>query len=296
MALELEHSITATRNPGRRSAGAPALALAARLHASLDVTQVIASFATALAESLSYDSFEFHHSMLGIACQAGAAPGSARHSCQYRLDLFDDDLGEVRLSRARRFAAGELQALEDLLATLMPPLRNALLYQRALRSALTDSLTGLYNRGALDAALARDIGLARRNRQSLAVILVDIDHFKTVNDSHGHAVGDTVLCSVADRLRAAVRSTDLVARFGGEEFCLLLTATDRAGAQLLAERLCQALRDNCCRHGGVAVGVTASFGVACLDRDADATALLARADGALYAAKRNGRDQVMLAD
>lgn len=170
--------------------------------------------------------------------------------------------------------------------------------RRGLELAITDSLTGLHNRRyglfQLDQMLAEA-------RHDTAVMLLDLDHFKTINDRHGHASGDRVLKSVARRLRAALRPGDVLARIGGEEFLVALPLTDAAEARACAERLRQAVGGRPFALGGNApsVTVTLSVGMAMARTGAHppgrAEDLLAEADGALYGAKAEGRDQVSLA-
>jgi len=168
----------------------------------------------------------------------------------------------------------------------------------ALRQLAThDPLTGLLNRREFDRILAEECERAARFGDSLALVLLDLDHFKLINDRHGHPVGDAVLREVARRLRAQVRSVDRVLRLGGEEFAFVLVQTDRAGARQVADRAMAAIRGEPVAAGvTIDLVVTASAGVAVLPGDAaTAIALVAAADQALYAAKAAGRDRVMVA-
>jgi diguanylate cyclase (GGDEF)-like protein len=136
----------------------------------------------------------------------------------------------------------------------------------------------------------------RGGRCGVAVLVADIDHFKCVNDQHGHDAGDAVIRHVGALLAEAVRGSDTVARFGGEEFVVLLVGLGAAEAALIAERLCAAARGAEIAHGGRAIPVTISVGVATVSaRDADIQAAIARADAALYEAKARGRDRVSAA-
>lgn len=168
--------------------------------------------------------------------------------------------------------------------------------QRSL--ATHDALTGLYNRSALQDLLPLCAAQARRHQAPLACLMLDIDHFKHVNDAHGHLAGDTVLQEVARRVRARMRQSDILARFGGEEFLAILPATDQAGAMHLAEDVRQAiatqpigLSDN-----GEYITVTISIGVHVGIPDEDQNAverMIDLSDQALYEAKEAGRDRVM---
>jgi len=158
----------------------------------------------------------------------------------------------------------------------------------------TDSLTGLTNRRRFTELAAHDIGLARRYGHALSLILFDLDHFKQINDVYGHAAGDAVLADVARKCLETVRQTDIVARWGGEEFAVLMPETDEEGARLMAMRLREILRELRLLEGQ-GVRTTASFGVAELgghERGESFEKLAARADACLYRAKREGRDRV----
>ena len=158
---------------------------------------------------------------------------------------------------------------------------------------MTDGLTGLANRRQCDQALVAEIARVDRFGGSLGVVVADLDGFKSLNDTFGHAAGDCVLREFAEVLRGCLRASDLAGRWGGEEFLLLLHETDLDGAMLLAERARAALeRRTILAPDGTPLRVTASFGVSELGPGADTAAALAAADAALYAAKRAGKNRV----
>ncbi|WP_152490198.1 GGDEF domain-containing response regulator [Alkalidesulfovibrio alkalitolerans] len=162
-----------------------------------------------------------------------------------------------------------------------------------LELALKDSLTGLGNRRRLMDELAKEAVRAGRYAKDLSIIILDIDDFKVLNDTHGHQVGDHVLCEIARIMEENVRQVDLLARHGGEEFCCLAPETGLEGAQEMAEKL----RRRIALHDfDVAGRVTASFGVALFDPSETPEQFMARADKALYQAKRQGKNQVCVAD
>jgi diguanylate cyclase (GGDEF)-like protein len=157
--------------------------------------------------------------------------------------------------------------------------------------AATDSLTGLPNRRALHDALRRMVAQAGRSLAPLAAVALDLDHFKQINDRFGHEKGDDVLAAVGRLLADAVRDSDLAARAGGEEFCILLPDTDLDGALAVAEKLRAAIAR--LEVPGVDATITGSFGVASFPLHAmDTPTLLRKSDRALYVAKQNGRDRV----
>lgn len=162
--------------------------------------------------------------------------------------------------------------------------------------AVTDALTGLPNRRHLMKRLEEETARSRRFDQPLSVLMMDVDHFKKVNDTWGHAMGDAVLRNMGAFLKKSLRETDVAARYGGEEFTVILPNTPLEGAATVAENLRQGFAALLHEHDGEKIQRTISLGVACLGSgDArDQEALLKAADEALYRAKEGGRNQVML--
>lgn len=170
------------------------------------------------------------------------------------------------------------------------------LAEQMKRLAITDPLTGVLNRrGFLDAAL-RAVSHARRSGSPLALVMADLDEFKRLNDSYGHATGDRALRMFAGHLETALRRSDLVGRIGGEEFAVLLHGTDEDSARFVAERLCHSLERASVEAVHGPIRITSSFGVAVLtEADGDVEDLMERADRALYTAKETGRNRVCVA-
>ena len=161
--------------------------------------------------------------------------------------------------------------------------------------AATDPLTGAHNRRFFREMAQKEISRSKRTRRPLSLVLIDIDHFKQVNDNHGHLAGDRVLAEVSRLGRDIVRGSDTFARFGGEEFVLLLPGADKSAAASVAETLRAGISAHRFEHGGVQLRVTISAGVATLDYrdgDSDLDSLIEKADGALYQAKEGGRNAV----
>ena len=161
------------------------------------------------------------------------------------------------------------------------------------RLAITDALTGLYNRRFFKSRLAAEVGRAQRYGRTLSLVMLDLDNFKEINDQHGHQVGDHVLAEVGKILAGNVRASDIVCRYGGEEFAVLLPETGPEQAGQAAEKLRTRLKEHF-RSGDDAVALTVSLGVASYPSPsvADENDLVKRADAALYEAKGLGRDRV----
>ena len=166
---------------------------------------------------------------------------------------------------------------------------------RARRDALTDDLTGMPNRRLFDAALAGRIENLARYGWRFGLLIVDIDHFKAINDKHGHHFGDAVLAGVAATLHGAVRAGDVVARWGGEEFAILVESSDEAGLIETADRVRALVSQSEVRAEGLTAKVHVSVGGALAVGEDTADSLFARADAALYAAKHAGRNRTEIA-
>jgi len=208
--------------------------------------------------------------------------------------MHDRALGTLILGAKRRHAFGDAvrPTLEVLASHLAVSLSNARMVHKLETMATTDGLTGLFNKRAMLEAGEQKIAAAARFQRDLAVLGVDIDFFKTVNDTHGHDVGDLVIRGLGEILKRQKRSTDVVARFGGEEFVVLCEQTDEKGAMLLAERIREELGKTTFRTPGGMLSVTCSVGVATFPQGGRTwEALFKSADEALYLSKRSGRNR-----
>ncbi|GAB4435640.1 MAG: diguanylate cyclase [Chloroflexi bacterium OHK40] len=207
---------------------------------------------------------------------------------QVANEALAERLGELERTNARLHA--EIEARRQAEAA------NMRLLEELRQMACTDALTGLYNRRHFFELAGRELERARRTGSPLGLLMVDLDHFKAVNDNHGHQVGDQVLQAVAQLFAANLRSADVAARYGGEELVVLLPDTGPAQAQQAAERLREAVGRSPLGGGANPIAITVSIGVAALqgaELRESLELLLARADEALYAAKRAGRNRVM---
>ncbi len=187
-----------------------------------------------------------------------------------------------------------LAAAATLLGT---SLRNSQLFREVKDNSLRDGLTGCYNRTHTLEVIGTELRRARRSHQPMSLIMLDIDHFKQINDRHGHLCGDGVLATVGARMRESLRGSDLKCRYGGEEFLVLLPETPIEGARRVAETLRRAFADRAFQWKDERLQITASFGVSVtLPSETDTQALIGRADQALYQAKHAGRNCVRDSD
>jgi diguanylate cyclase (GGDEF)-like protein len=260
------------------------------LQTTLDLERVLDIFSRYVEPIVPHAGYRFECPEHSIKIRGGSL---GRQRCTYSLDIEDKSLGSLTLSRGQRFSEQELMRLEACLCRLLYPLRNALLYHAAVESAYIDPLTGVRNRSALLLSLQREWELSRRHGYELSLLLLDIDHFKLINDTFGHDQGDAVLRTAASCISDVIRGSDMVFRYGGEEFVVLLSNTDGHGAARIAERIRKALQQTPCPSGeAIPVRITASIGRATLKPDEAMESLLKRSDQAMYLAKRSGRNRV----
>ena len=261
------------------------------LQTTLDIEELITLFSAEVARLLDHSGVQYQNTSAGISHTIGQR---TLHNCEYRLMMGPEYLGNMTFMRRTRCSEDEANQLENLVCVLMHPLRNALRFHAAVESAHTDPLTGVCNRAALDKALPREFSIARRQDSELSLLMIDIDHFKAINDQHGHVAGDCVLRDIAQRIGDTIRATDILFRYGGEEFLVVLSNTDGAGTELLGERLRRALADMPCTCDETEIPVTISLGGATLNDSESIQDLLKRADDSLYQAKDSGRNRLVI--
>jgi diguanylate cyclase (GGDEF)-like protein len=263
------------------------------LQMSLDPNEVLGIFFSHLQTIVAVGGIQFRFPNNKDITKLGR---DALHHCGYRLTTDEGYMGEIVFNRSKRFIEAELTTLEMLLGSLVYPLRNALRYQAAIQMALVDSLTNLGNRAALDSALRRELQLAERHQYDLSLLMIDVDHFKHINDQHGHGRGDEVLQAIALTIENVCRETDISFRYGGEEFVVLLRKTSEAGASIIGERLRREIskltigKDSTASRPTVSIGVSTRIS----QQKEHINDLFDRADRALYKAKHTGRNRVVL--
>lgn len=266
--------------------------LSLRLQTSLEAERILELFYSEVQRLVPLNALSYQLASCDLRLDLGER---GNHSAGYRLNHDGEFLGELTFRRNQRFSEEELAQLESLLASLLFPLRNALLYRAALQTALRDPLTATGNRVALQQTLKREVDIAKRTLQPLSVLMVDIDHFKRINDNHGHIIGDQALIAVANALKDSLRNVDMVFRYGGEEFVVLLSNTSLEAASMVGERLRMAVLGVQYLVENRAIEMSVSLGCATLLPGESMDSLLRRADSALYVSKREGRNRLSMA-
>ncbi|MDP4534939.1 GGDEF domain-containing protein [Alkalimonas collagenimarina] len=260
--------------------------LLAQLQTSLDIREQLQFFSMAAGNILPLSGVE-----LQTAIGEFNAPGSSEASYQHRslLMLKEQCLAKIQYSSDQPFTPLLCKQLQTLEVEWLYPLRNALVVTRLQQMAMKDTLTGLGNRRFFDDSLDKFVRLADRLQQSCAVILLDLDNFKQVNDDYGHSAGDDILVAIAESMHSTLRCTDSLFRFGGDEFAVILSGDDVTSTELIAHRLVKAInRDHRCQN----YQVTASAGIAVWQPHQNPNELFQQADKALYAAKEAGKNRV----
>lgn len=265
--------------------------LATFLQTTLDHQALLEIFKREIAEAVLVDSLQYENPQLGLDISLNT---HSQHRCQYQLNTKNEDLGMLSFTRATRFREHELANLEALIGTLIYPLRNSLRYRKALDQAYKDPLTGAGNRIALHESLDREMGLARRHNYHLSLLMLDLDHFKSINDEFGHLIGDEVLKATVAKIKECIRQTDICFRYGGEEFVVVLNNADIPNARLIAERIRMGVHALKIESENGTIQPSISIGLTFLHKDDNEHALLSRADKALYLAKNSGRNKVCL--
>lgn len=266
--------------------------LVSLLQTTIILEELLPLFSKEVSKVVNHSGLSFQYNDLGIDIQHGKR---SHHSCEYNLSIENTLLGKVTITRRKRFIENELETLERFLGALLYPLKNALLYLQAIQLAHTDPLTGVLNRSTLHTVFKKEVALTQRQHNDLTLLMLDIDFFKTINDTHGHAAGDKALVALTKSLEDTARESDHIFRLGGEEFAILLNSTDLKGANLLAERLRKAVQKISVDHQGQDFGLTVSIGLSHYQENDTLDTLMQRADSALYQAKESGRNKVISA-
>jgi diguanylate cyclase (GGDEF)-like protein len=263
----------------------------ATLAATLDPAELLRTVAAAAVEATDAAG--------GVVVRPGEEPATAGdpdpqgQRIVFPLRAGEADFGSLVLT-GPGFTEEHIETVAALASQAVVALENARLHRIVQGQALKDGLTGLANRRSVEETLHAEIARAQRFGDTVCLVLADLDDFKSVNDRHGHPAGDDALRLFAETLAGTVREIDVAARWGGEEFALVLPGTDAAGGARLAERARETLESRPLITDGETVTLTASFGVAALPPAHDLEELVAAADAALYEAKRTGKNRGMV--
>ena len=284
---------SASRRGQNRRGLDQALRTVAVLQTTLEIEQLIKLFSREVSASIPHSSVTFQNEKLDIDVSSGRI---AKFPRNFELIVENQTLGQLTFTRGKAFTERESALLEYMLCSLVYPLRNALQYKHAFNASMTDPLTGVYNRKVMETSLGRESGLSRRHKTALSLVLLDIDNFKNINDNYGHEAGDELIKAIAQTISHELRKTDMLARYGGDEFMILLSNTNRRGATTLANNLRKKVESTNYTINDTEFKVTVSIGVSSTMTSSKKDDLFSRADEALYQAKREGRNRVNVAE
>ena len=257
------------------------LALLEQLQTTLDVKNLINIFAIEVAKYLDFTGIYFKHVDVSATARGSRQAKAER---QFELKINDQFLGIITYAVNTPISISDDKVLTELHQLLINPLNNAVKYHQAMQLAMQDSLTLLGNRRSFDEQIKRSMAQANRRQASVGLIFCDLNKFKAVNDSFGHAMGDNVLIHFAKALRQSVRDTDYVFRFGGDEFAIIVTDATKPSLTVIEQRIYHTMSQDILL---AKYHVTCSLGLAFMNRADDVSSFFLRADQALYSQKMN---------
>jgi diguanylate cyclase (GGDEF)-like protein len=263
------------------------LQLHQRLQGTLDTGTLINRFFSWLNEQQLVGGIEYTHPDENLALFVGA---KKQHKAHYVLRLEQHYLGEITITGEKNFTEQDLFTQEQSIGVLVHYLKNAIAHQALEKVAFHDSLTGVMNRTALDELLPKETKRAQRYGYNLSVLMIDIDHFKSINDCIGHIGGDIILKQVSQAIQSQLRNSDLPFRYGGDEFLLILPNTHLEGAHQAANQIMTSLNKAMSDTSDQEVSPKLSIGAASYQHGESHEELIRRVDIALYEAKNNGRN------
>jgi diguanylate cyclase (GGDEF)-like protein len=263
------------------------LKLHQRLLGTLEIGTLINRFFGWLSEQQQITGIEYIHPVENITLAAGSPK---KHKAKYMLRLEQHYFGEIIITSQKRFSEQDLLTHEQSLGIVIHYLKNAIDHQSLEKIAFHDALTGVMNRTALEELLPKEAERAQRYNFDLSVMMIDIDHFKTINDCIGHMGGDEILRHVSTAIKSQLRKSDMPFRYGGDEFLLILPNTDLVGAHQAATRIMASLNKEVAEIPNCPVSPKLSIGIAAYQQGESHEDLLRRVDNALYDSKNNGRN------
>lgn len=262
----------------------PSVSLVEQLQTTLEIDQLLEIFSMEAAKTVRFCGLALHFDHQSIAVR-GSIPG--KHRTCFNLLLNNEKLGQLSYSLNDGLSTIAINRLEKLHQQFLYPLRNALAYAKLKKLALKDALTGLNNRGHFDDSLDHAMAHAKRKRASFALMMLDLDEFKQVNDTYGHQAGDEVIKALGNILHKSVRGDDTVFRLGGDEFAVIAQGKTTSEATVVAARI----QHNVAKDPVMTqYGVSVSIGFTFFKKNDSVSSLYGRTDSALYAAKDFGRN------
>ncbi len=248
---------------------------------------IFSSISNEISSMIPHSAFVYNHAEFGLEVKSGIF---TPESSKYTLKVYEQQLGELTLMRSNKFDDAEIILLETLFCCLIYPFKNTTLYQQTLDLSFIDPLTHINNRACFEETVKREMSLAIGNAQNLSLIFLDINYFKAIIDQHGHHCGDVMLTAVAKWIKDGVRYSDIVFRFGGEKFVVLLSNTNTPDAESMAERLHLIFELNTFTYNTGTIKVTACLGVSSLREDDTIDTFVKRAVNDMYEPKKTSKN------
>jgi len=261
------------------------------LQSSLDINILIQLFDNELRKISSHSYLNYKNSIEKINISLGEL---IEEKLTFDLKVDNNSLGKLVISRNSEFSKWEIDKINDLVSVLIQPINNALIYRQAITNASTDPITELNNRMLFNKIIEQEIEFAQRYKQKLLLMMLDLDNFKKINDSYGHTTGDLLLHNIGKILIKLMRRSDLVFRYGGDEFCIILRNTSLDGASTLADRIRKDISEQNFNCNNIEIKTSISIGLVKLHEDDNSIKFIERADNLLYEAKKLGRNNVIV--
>ena len=261
------------------------------LQSTLDINILIELFDNELRKISSHSYLNYKNSIEKINISLGEL---IEEKLTFDLKIDNNSLGELVISRNSEFSKWEIHKINNLVSVLIQPLNNALIYRQAITNASTDPVTELNNRMLFNKVIEQEIDFAQRYKQKLLLMMLDLDKFKKINDNYGHNTGDLLLNNIGKILTHLMRRSDLVFRYGGDEFCIILRNTSLDGASTLANRIRKEISEQKFDCNNIEIKTSISIGLVKLHEDDNSIKFIERADNLLYEAKKLGRNNVIV--
>jgi diguanylate cyclase (GGDEF)-like protein len=259
------------------------------LQSTLDINILIELFDHELKKMVSQDYLNYKNSIENINIDLGKI---IKEKIIFNLKINNNSLGKFIIARNIKFSKWEINEIKHLMSVLVQPINNALHYRQAITNASIDPVTKLNNRTLFNKIINQEIDFAQRYDQKLLLMMLDLDNFKQINDNFGHNIGDILLSLIGQTLTKFMRRSDLVFRYGGDEFCIILRNSILDGANNLANRIKNNINEKEFDCNGIKIKISVSIGLAGFHHDDDCIKFVERADKLLYKAKKAGRNNV----